>query len=253
MFVRETPGSRSLERGLLIFRAFRPGNNALTNADLAQRTGLARSTVSRLTRTLVDNGFLEFDVATSTYQLGPPFLTFGQSVRQCSVVLSTALPLMRDLAEGLTINVGLAVPDAGEMIYLESIRKSRLGIFSHLSSGSRMAVAEASLGHAWLYGLGEAARRDALADIAGRYGNAWPARLRVIRNSFAQFEQRGFCAVAWSNGLVSVAAPLVVPGIRIHALNVSYPITSEQSKMEAKYGQLLLGARDKLCELLKSR
>ena len=47
-------GNRSLERGIEILRAFRPGVDTLENGEISERTGLARSTVSRLTRTLVD-------------------------------------------------------------------------------------------------------------------------------------------------------------------------------------------------------
>ena len=48
-----SPANRSLERGIEILRAFRPGSELLANGDLAERTGLSRSTVSRLTQTLV--------------------------------------------------------------------------------------------------------------------------------------------------------------------------------------------------------
>lgn len=64
-FVRETPGSRSPERGLSIIRAFRPGHPLLTNAEIAERTDLSRPTVSRLTRLPVDAGFLEYGVAAA--------------------------------------------------------------------------------------------------------------------------------------------------------------------------------------------
>ena len=120
-FVRDTPGSRSLERGLAIIRAFRLDAYSLTNAEIAAITGLARTTVSRLTRSLVDSGFLEYDIASLRYRLGPPFLSFGKLARRGSVVLRMARPLMREIAEELSINVGLAVADAGEMIYLSLI------------------------------------------------------------------------------------------------------------------------------------
>lgn len=56
-FVRDTPGSRSLERGLAIIRAFRLDAHSLTNAEIAAITGLARTTVSRPTRSLVEGRF----------------------------------------------------------------------------------------------------------------------------------------------------------------------------------------------------
>lgn len=40
--------NRSLERGIELLRAFRPGADLLGNGELAERTGLSRATVSRL-------------------------------------------------------------------------------------------------------------------------------------------------------------------------------------------------------------
>jgi DNA-binding NarL/FixJ family response regulator len=48
--------NRSLERGMDVLRAFRPGLETLGNGEIAERTGLSPSTVSRLTQTLVDSG-----------------------------------------------------------------------------------------------------------------------------------------------------------------------------------------------------
>ena len=45
-----SPANRSLERGIELLRSFRPGSELLGNAELAERTGLSRSTVSRLDR-----------------------------------------------------------------------------------------------------------------------------------------------------------------------------------------------------------
>ena len=241
-FVRDTPSVRALERGLDVLRAFRPGTSTLTNAEIAQRAGLPRATVSRLTATLVDSGFLEYDVGSGAYRLGAPFLSFGLAVREGSDVLRIALPLMRELADTLRINVGLAVADAGDVIYLESVRKSRLGLFRHVMAGTRLPVAETALGRAWLAGLAPAARRAALASLAARHGTRWPATSREIGRALAQLERTGYCAVAWQTGLVSVATPLVVPGLAVHALNISFPApdATRMAELERRYAPLLL-------------
>lgn len=53
--------NRSLERGMEILRAFRPGSTLLGNSEIAERTGLSPATVSRLTQTLVVAGMLAHD------------------------------------------------------------------------------------------------------------------------------------------------------------------------------------------------
>ena len=76
----ENPGrstiNRSLLRGADILRAFRPGSDLLGNGEIAERTGLSASTVSRLTQTMVAAGLLQQDRARRAYRLAPLVLSF---------------------------------------------------------------------------------------------------------------------------------------------------------------------------------
>ena len=126
--------NRSLERGIEILRAFRPGSEVLGNGELAERTGLARSTVSRLTQSLVDTGFLQYDAALRAYRLGVPVLSLAHAMRSGSTVLQLAAPMMRELAQAEHLNVGLAMADRDEMVYLESIRHGRKASLRRLST-----------------------------------------------------------------------------------------------------------------------
>jgi DNA-binding IclR family transcriptional regulator len=82
--------NRSLERGISILRAFRPGSDLLGNGELAERTGLSRATVSRLTQTLVDSGMLEHDRRQRAYRLAAPVLSLAHAMRSGSPVLNIA-------------------------------------------------------------------------------------------------------------------------------------------------------------------
>ena len=53
--------STTLAHGLDVLGAFRNGSGSLSNADLAASTGLSRPTVSRLTYTLAQLGYLKRD------------------------------------------------------------------------------------------------------------------------------------------------------------------------------------------------
>lgn len=59
MFVRDTPGVRSLERGLQLLRAFRPGITSLSNAELAERVGSTGPSCWRRVRQLEEAGILK--------------------------------------------------------------------------------------------------------------------------------------------------------------------------------------------------
>jgi len=143
-----SPTNRSLVRGIQILRAFRPGSNWLGNGDLADRTGLSPSTISRLTQTLVTAGMLLHDRKRRAYRLAPPVLSFAHAMRAGSHVLAVAAPRMRALAESQRVNVGLAAADNDEMVYLESIRYNRRVALRNVVSGQRVPMELTSLGRA---------------------------------------------------------------------------------------------------------
>ena len=145
-----SPTNRSLERGIEILRAFRPGSEYLGNAELAERTGLSKATVTRLTQTLVGSGMLYLDQARRAYCLAPAVLSLAHAMRTGSYVLSVAAPLMKELSASQRINVGLAAPDKDEMVYLESIRYNRRVVLRHIVSGLRIHMVLSSLGLAYL-------------------------------------------------------------------------------------------------------
>src|SRR4051794_31528785 len=82
----QSPTNRSLERGIELLRAFRQGSELLGNGELAERTGLSKSTVSRLTQTLVGTGMLQLDRERRAYRLAPAVLSLGHAMRSGSRV-----------------------------------------------------------------------------------------------------------------------------------------------------------------------
>lgn len=246
VFVRSTSGSQSLERGLLILRAFRQGTSLLTNADLAERVQLPRPTVSRLTRSLVDTGFLHYDIQARGYRLAPVCLSLALAYRTSEPMLERALPDMRELAEGRRVNVGLAVADQLEMVYLDSVRLSRLGIFRRLSPGSRIPIAQTSLGCAYLAGLPAEQRKKLLEQLKQEHGTSWPRLKSHVEKSLRGIDDVGYCSAQWAAGMAAVATPLRHGG-QVYALNVSFPIAHEMTSEDIHInGGLLLRLKKQL-------
>ena len=214
--------NRSLERGLEILRAFRPGSEALGNGEIAERTGLSCSTVSRLTQTLVDAGWLQHDRALRAYRLAAPVLSLAHAMRGGSPWLQVAAPLMREVAAAHRINVGLAVADRDEMVYLESVRYSRRVSLRSVVAGQRVPMELTSLGRAWL-AVAPAERRTALLTLfqVRRTARAWQVLAREISAAQRDVAANGYCAASWQPEVFALAAPLVVPGQPVHALNMS--------------------------------
>jgi DNA-binding IclR family transcriptional regulator len=218
--------NRSLERGIEILRAFRQGVDMLGNGELAERTGLSKATVSRLTQTLVAGGMLEHVRSERAYRLGAPVLALAHAMRIGSPILSIAGPKMRSVAEKQRVNVGLAAPDRDSMVYLESFRYNRRASLRSVVAGQRVPIELTSLGRAYLASLTEEARRQKLLQLKPIRPQSWNSVEREIETAVASVEKTGFCLAAWQPGVVAVAAPLVLGREQTYALNIS--ITSDR-------------------------
>jgi DNA-binding IclR family transcriptional regulator len=226
--------NRSLLRGIEILRAFRPGSYLLGNSDIAERTGLAKSTVSRLTQTLVSVGMLELDSEQRAYRLAPATLSFAHSMRTGSQVLQLIAPKMRAVAESQGINVGLAAPDRDEMVYLESIRYKRKVAFRNVVSGQRVPMELTSLGRAYLSTLSLKERKPLYTIFCQRRTLLWhKSLLNEIEQSIDDVQALGYCAASWQPGVVAVAAPLSING-STYVLNTSLTTNENFSDITKK-------------------
>lgn len=213
--------NRSLARGIQILRAFRPGTDLQGNGELAERTGLSRATVSRLAQTLVDCGMLERDRSRRAYRLAAPVLTLAHAMRTGNPMLAAVQPLLRKEAERRKINVGLAVADDDEMVYLESVRYGRRVAWRNVVAGQRVPMELTSLGRAWLAVAPAGARAELMARFRARRSSGWRALEREIHEAMQSVSQSGHCWAAWQPGVVALATPIVVPGRPVYVLNMS--------------------------------
>ncbi|WP_397453087.1 IclR family transcriptional regulator [Pseudomonas sp. NA-150] len=249
--VPNLPPNRSVERALSILRAFRPGVAALGNAELVELTGLPRSTISRLTQTLVENGFLQYELRRGTYRLGPPLLSLAHALRLESEILKLAQPLMREIAEGHKINVGLAVADQMDMVYLESVRKNRSGLFRHVTSGSRVPMEITSLGHAFLSTLSGPALDTQLNHLKIRHPKNWKQVKASIMNAHKAVHSQGVCQASWQAGITSIASPLGLEDQPPYVFNISFASQDfSASQIESQLIPLLQGLLQKVREQL---
>src|SRR5512143_1631985 len=102
---------RALERGLKVLRCFKPGDRFLGNQEIAQRTGLPKPTVTRLTYTLTKLGHLTHVPRLGKYQLAPGALAIGYSTLANMRIRQVARPYMQELANESDIAVALGSRD----------------------------------------------------------------------------------------------------------------------------------------------
>ncbi len=145
--------ANTLARGLNVLRAFGPNDDGLGNLEISERTGLPRSTVSRLTFTLCALGYLTHGRHHDKYRLGPAALALGNIAGASFGFVETAGPIMQKLADASKTLIGVAIHDDGKMLIVKTWRP-RNSTTTWLNVGYRMPMLQSSSGHAFLGALG---------------------------------------------------------------------------------------------------
>lgn len=110
----------SVRRLMAVLDALGESTRTLGVSDLSRRTGLPKSSVQRLVRTMTEVGLLERRDAG--YCLGLRMFELGQRVPRQRDLRDAARPYMADLREVTRLTVNLAVLDGPEIVYLDVVR-----------------------------------------------------------------------------------------------------------------------------------
>ncbi len=205
------PGLQTVERGLQVLRAFRSDRAPVGNTELVRRTGLSKATVSRLTSTLVQLGFLRQAPGGREFELAAGALGIGHAFVATSELLGRVTPLMQALADRLGVSVALAARDGLDMLYV-AYRVSPHVATLRMGLGSVLPMASTAIGRAYLWGLDGAERQRLLLALRRGLGSQWPLLESGIQDSFQELASTGTCAVmgAYQRDAYAVALPLRV-------------------------------------------
>lgn len=233
----------ALARGLEILRAFKPGQGALGNNELTAVTKLPKATVTRLTYTLTELGYLNFIKRLSKYEPTPAILALGYPVLANLRVRQIAHDYMQQLANHANASVALASPDRISMIYVDAVNAGNLNTLM-LDIGSRVDIATTAIGRAYLAAVSEDARQAAYEGLAKRHGPNWPDLKARVEGSIAEVRDRGFCFLEneWRRDVRAVGAPLVSPdGGAVMAMNCGSPTFAiDRDRLINDYGPRLV-------------
>jgi DNA-binding IclR family transcriptional regulator len=111
-------------RSLAILDALEDGGELGTN-ELARRTGLSASTVSRQLGTLLEGGVVEFDAEIGRYRLGLRLVQLGNSVLARLDVRNVARPHLEVLVSAVGETGTLSVPGEGDAITVDFVPTDR--------------------------------------------------------------------------------------------------------------------------------
>lgn len=206
----------TVERGLQVLRSFRSDSAPLTNSELVRRTGLSKATVSRLTSTLLQLGYLRHVPGGREFQLAAGPVGVGHAFIAGSEMLQAAQPFMQSLADRLGVSVALAIGDGLDMLYI-AYRASHRVATLRLGVGSVLPMATTSIGHAYLWGHAPAEQKRLIKALKRDAGSRATAVEQAIDASFAELERGGACGVlgGFQRGAYGVAVPVFVGRERV--------------------------------------
>jgi DNA-binding IclR family transcriptional regulator len=164
----------ALARGLEVLACFRSGKRTLSNQEIAQRSGLPKSTVSRLTATLTRLGYLTTEERTGKYQLGVATLALGVGMLAKLDIRQIAKPLMQEIDDFSQGMVTLGVRDRLSMLYIENCR-SKAALTLSMDVGSRIPIATSAIGRAYLVAAGAHEQHEVIErvrELDTQMGNA---------------------------------------------------------------------------------
>lgn len=208
-------------RGLRIIDALAEATGPLSVRDLADVTGLPRSTAHRLAGELVAWGAL--DRTDSGYQLGLRLFEVGGLVPRQRRLLEAARPYMEDLYEATRRVVQIGILDGTDVVYLARVGRQGHQVVAADIPG-RMPATCTAMGKALLAHDPDALRLVLSGELPRRTQYSIVDRA-LLRTELGRVQRVGTAVEREEAklGLVCVAAPIVADGRAEAALSVTGP------------------------------
>lgn len=112
----------SVQRAVAVLDALAADEPALGTNEIARRTGINPSTVSRLLATLADADLVEHDASNGRYRLGLRLLQLGNSVLARLDLRAIARPHLASLVEATGETATLCAPGAQEAVTVDFVQ-----------------------------------------------------------------------------------------------------------------------------------
>jgi len=215
----------ALARGLEVLRCFRARDGFLTNQEIAERTSLPKPTVTRITYTLCELGYLQQNPRLGKYQLAPGAITLGYAALANLGIRHVAREFMDHAAELLAAPVALGVLDRSKALYVDISRGSAT-FTVQLDIGSRIPLVTTAMGRALLVCLPEEEREAHIRQAIARDPRDEALIRKTMNTAVDDYAKHGFVVSTgeWRSDIYAAGAPLVADdGSGIYAFNCGAP------------------------------
>jgi len=198
----------ALARGLAILECLSRVQKPLGNGEIARLVTLPPSTVSRLTYTLTELGYLRRSELGRTYELTPKNLTLGYPLLAGMELRDRLRPHLKSISERTGQTVALAIRDGLHMCFVDVAQGADPNAI-RLATGGRLRMSVSAAGIATLAAMPERKRWSTL--------NRLRSEFQQRGESGDQFEQAlqacfrlGYAVVrnVWQEGIGGISVPI---------------------------------------------
>ncbi|PCI33670.1 MAG: IclR family transcriptional regulator [Flavobacteriaceae bacterium] len=182
----------NLERALTIIELLQDCPHGLSLTELQVELGFPKSSIFRITQTLVDRGYLSKSEQPSLFTLSKRFLHVGLSTLSEPSIIEKCLPLMRLLRNELkeTVLVGALLEEEG--VLLEQVLGTHPFTFM-LKVGQRFNLHASAPGKAILAFLPESERDTIIKSMSfNKFNNRTITSIEAFKNELVKVKSCGY-------------------------------------------------------------
>lgn len=226
----------ALSRGLAVLECLSRAQRPLGNGEISRQLGLPPSTVSRLTYTLTELGYLRRSPIERTYKLTPKNLSLGYPLLSSTSLLDYVRPYVRYIHKKTEETVALAVLDGLYVSFVDVMHGTKPSAV-RLAPGGRLRIPVSAAGVAITAALPERQRWSILHRLQ--------EEMELRHENFREFEKAlndclrlGYASVrnAWQDGVGGLSVPLLYQG-ELAALTI--PVATNETTQQYMREELL--------------
>lgn len=209
---RKDPGPNFVEalaHGIAVLECWQGTEVWLGNTELAARSGLTQSTVSRLVSVLENLGYLVRESKRGRFRLTGATLGLGYG----SVLSAGALAKseLTGLAQGLDVYASLGIRLLDKVKIIENVASRISPDIIVNDVGALLPMCRSASGLAAMALLPEPEASRMLPRLKTHYGDRWPTFQRQLTSKRHEYASKGYCTSVLSLKVGAVAVPFVHP------------------------------------------
>lgn len=227
---------QSIRRAFDVLTSLADGPLGVT--DVAERSGLPKSTAARLLATLAREGAVEQVPDGTSWRLGPRLVTLAAGFSFARSLAAIARPTLVDLAEASGEAAGLGIPDGDLIHYIDQVDTPN-PVLVRDWTGARAPLHAVSSGQVLLAFRSPAVIERYLERPMERFTESTLTDPEAVRERLREVRRHGFAwAIAeFDPDIASVAAPIadasgeVIAAVHLHGPSYRFPPADRASDL----------------------